>query len=186
MQRKSTKEILVESFMELSRKKDVNKITIQEIVDNCQYSPATFYRHFSDKYDLIAWELVRYLEADFDDIARGDGTMADYILGTIRYSWNNREYIINLINNTKGYYSYANQVTEHAFALIKTYIEQKYGEKAVTPDLLICLRYSVQGTVHLAFSWIAGEFESTPEHLRDLVYQCLVLTLKPYLDISDF
>ena len=30
-----------------------NKITIQDIVDNCGYSPATFYRNFRDKYDLI-------------------------------------------------------------------------------------------------------------------------------------
>ena len=55
MKLKTTKEVLVESFMELSQKKDVDKITIKEIVGNCGLSPATFYRQFSDKYDLIAW-----------------------------------------------------------------------------------------------------------------------------------
>ena len=58
MKRKTTKEILAESFRELAENRPVNKITIQEIVDNCGFSPATFYRHFRDKYDLIAWDYV--------------------------------------------------------------------------------------------------------------------------------
>ena len=55
MKRKTTKEILAESFRELAESRSIDKITVQEIVDNCGYSTATFYRHFKDKYDLIAW-----------------------------------------------------------------------------------------------------------------------------------
>jgi len=56
MKRKTTKEILAESFRELAQTKSIDKITIQDITDNCGYSPATFYRHFKDKYDMIAWD----------------------------------------------------------------------------------------------------------------------------------
>ena len=63
MKRKTTKEILAESFRELSVQKAVDKITIKEITDNCGYSPATFYRQFKDKYDLIAWEHTRGVAA---------------------------------------------------------------------------------------------------------------------------
>ncbi len=59
MKRKTAKEILTASFQEIAAVKGIDKITIQEIVDNCGYSPATFYRHFKDKYDLIAWEHTR-------------------------------------------------------------------------------------------------------------------------------
>ncbi len=52
MKRKTTKEILAESFRELAENHPVNKITIQEIVDNCGFSPATFYRHFRDNDHL--------------------------------------------------------------------------------------------------------------------------------------
>ncbi len=54
MRRKTAKELLAESFFELSKSKNVDKITVQDIVENCGYSPATFYRNFKDKYDLIA------------------------------------------------------------------------------------------------------------------------------------
>ena len=58
MKRKTAKEILAESFREVAETKPIDKITIRVIVDNCGYSPATFYRQFSDKYDLIAWDYV--------------------------------------------------------------------------------------------------------------------------------
>lgn len=53
MRRKTTKELLAESFMELSATKPVSKITIAEITRNCSLSSPTFYRHFKDKYDLM-------------------------------------------------------------------------------------------------------------------------------------
>ena len=59
MKRKTAKELLAESFRELAEIKNIDKITVQDIVDNCGYSPATFYRHYKDKYDLIAWEYSR-------------------------------------------------------------------------------------------------------------------------------
>lgn len=49
MKRKTAKEILMASFQELAAVKSIDKITIQEIADNCGYSSATFYRNFKDK-----------------------------------------------------------------------------------------------------------------------------------------
>ncbi|MBQ3273942.1 MAG: helix-turn-helix transcriptional regulator, partial [Christensenellaceae bacterium] len=61
MKRQTAKDILVASFRELAEKRTIDKITIKEITVNCGYSPATFYRHFNDKYDLIAWDYTRKL-----------------------------------------------------------------------------------------------------------------------------
>lgn len=58
MKRMTTKEILAESFKELVARKPINKITISNITDNCGMAQPTFYRHFKDKYDLIAWIYV--------------------------------------------------------------------------------------------------------------------------------
>ena len=55
LKRKTTKEILAESFQELAANKRIDKITITEITSNCGMSQPTFYNHFKDKYDLIVW-----------------------------------------------------------------------------------------------------------------------------------
>ena len=56
MKRKTAREILADSFRELAQTKNIDKITVQDVVENCGYSAATFYRQFKDKYDLIAWD----------------------------------------------------------------------------------------------------------------------------------
>ncbi|MBO5556232.1 MAG: TetR family transcriptional regulator, partial [Oscillospiraceae bacterium] len=58
MIRKTTKELLAESFRELAEQKPINKITIANITDNCGMTQPTFYRYYKDKYDLIAWIYV--------------------------------------------------------------------------------------------------------------------------------
>ena len=53
MNRKTTKEILAESYLELAERKTINKISVVDIVENCSMTKPTFYRYFKDKYDLI-------------------------------------------------------------------------------------------------------------------------------------
>ena len=42
MKRKTAKEILADSFHELAKDRQIDKITVREIASNCGYSSATF------------------------------------------------------------------------------------------------------------------------------------------------
>ena len=52
MKRMSTKDILAESFLELTQTKRIDKIRVSDITRNCGMSAPTFYNHFKDKYDI--------------------------------------------------------------------------------------------------------------------------------------
>lgn len=80
MKRKTAKEILAVSFRELAEKKKADKITVRDIAENCGYSTTTFYRHFKDKYDLIAWEYTQNVSEIMNRVGQ-DG-----------YSWNQTLY----------------------------------------------------------------------------------------------
>ena len=54
MKKKTTRELLADSFLELAEKVPINKITIANIVKNCEVTQPTFYRYFKDKYDTPA------------------------------------------------------------------------------------------------------------------------------------
>lgn len=51
----NTKRTIAESLKKLTETMPLNKITIQNIVDNCSLNRQTFYYHFRDIYDLIEW-----------------------------------------------------------------------------------------------------------------------------------
>ncbi|MGN0993820.1 MAG: TetR/AcrR family transcriptional regulator C-terminal domain-containing protein [Butyricicoccus sp.] len=49
------KEQMAESLKKLMKQKSLQKITIQEIADDCGMNRYTFYYHFKDIYDLLSW-----------------------------------------------------------------------------------------------------------------------------------
>ena len=61
--RKSTKELLVESVLELMEAKPVNRITIRNITENCGMSRHAFYYYFKDKHELINYVFKRDVDS---------------------------------------------------------------------------------------------------------------------------
>lgn len=55
MTKNSTKQALALSFKQRLKEKPLEKITIKDICDGCHVNRQTFYYHFIDIYDLIAW-----------------------------------------------------------------------------------------------------------------------------------
>ena len=102
MKKITAKEILAESFRELAENKSVDKITVQEIVDNCDYSTATFYRHFKDKYDLIAWDYAHKAEEIMDQLSTNDICWKQTLTDWAEYFQAEKEYLANLFLHTSG------------------------------------------------------------------------------------
>ena len=53
-----TKRALAASLKNLLLQKPLNKITINDIAEDCGISRMTFYYHFKDIYDLVEWICV--------------------------------------------------------------------------------------------------------------------------------
>lgn len=59
-----TKKNLMEAFWELYCKNSIRKISVQKIVDRAGYNRSTFYRYFTDVYDILD-QFERKLLPDF-------------------------------------------------------------------------------------------------------------------------
>ena len=102
MKRKTSKEILAESFREITENKSIGKITVKDITENCEYSSATFYGQFKDKYDLSAWDYTRELKNILSGL---DGSQAEWkkALTCASLSFQkSRTYLANLFLHTSG------------------------------------------------------------------------------------
>ena len=100
MRRKTARELLADSFRELAQARAIDKITVQDIVKNCGYSTATFYRQFKDKYDLIAWDYSRRLS---DLMHRLDGKgygWKDISMDGAGFYAQQKDYLANLLLHT--------------------------------------------------------------------------------------
>ena len=50
-----TKRNLANAFEKLLESHSFDAVTVKKIVSECDYSRQTFYRYFTDKYDLVLW-----------------------------------------------------------------------------------------------------------------------------------
>lgn len=67
-----TKKALAMALLELIEEEPISQITIGEICKKCDMNRKSFYYHFKDKYDLIAWIYDTELEIHSKDRAYTD------------------------------------------------------------------------------------------------------------------
>ena len=54
-----TKQLLVDAFKRLAQTRDIDKITVKALIDECHISRQTFYYHFENIIDLMEWSMRR-------------------------------------------------------------------------------------------------------------------------------
>ena len=181
MKRKTAKEILTASFQELAAVKSIDKITIQEIADNCGYSPATFYRHFKDKYDLIAWEHTRAVAQIVDQTSLEDYRWKQTLYDGARLYKENKEYLVNLLKNTSGRDSFMQYMTEINCAALEKYLLSVNGNQKLSHEEMMYVKIYCHGIVGLACEWIMGQISTTLEEIAEVYEQSIPDPLKQYL-----
>lgn len=163
MKRKTAKEILAESLKELAAVRNIEKITIKDITDNCGYSPATFYRQFHDKYDLIAWDYSEQMAQIIGKIGSEGHTWKQALLVSANYLIDHKEYLLNLCKHTSGIYSFEQYVSEINVRFIAEYLKKRGVQ--TDKELMRVLEAYCYGTVKLTIDRLSGKFEATPEDM---------------------
>lgn len=181
MKRKTAKEILADSFREIAENKPIDKITIRDIIENCGYSSATFYRQFKDKYDLIAWAYSENIEKIMDGFAYDEASLKQVFLDAATYYNDHREYLANLLAHTNGYDSFVHNMTEINYNSLKNRILR--GENSLTLDeqTQMFIRMYVHGSVQLTCEWIFGKYKASIGELVEVYDQSIPQPLRKYL-----
>ena len=78
------KEQMAASLKKLMTRKNLGRITIQELADDCGINRYTFYYHFQDIYDLLSWTFRQDFEKLFADRSQYP-TLEAWIQNLIRY-----------------------------------------------------------------------------------------------------
>lgn len=181
VKRKTAKELLAETFRELAQTKPIDKITVKDLTEACGYSTATFYRQFKDKYDLIAWDYARDLEAI---IARADGGRASWrqvLSDAADYYAARREYISNLILHTTGHDSFVTYMTEINYQHLHRMIFAAAGADNLSEQTGMLIRAYCLGTVNLTCEWILGRYAADKDALQEIYEQALPQRLRAFI-----
>ncbi len=161
------------SLKHLLLKKPLDKITINDIAEDCGINRMTFYYHFKDIYDLIEWSCVedaaRALEGKktYDTWQQGFLQIFEAVLA-------NKPFIMNV------YHSVSREQVELylyklTFNLLIGVIEEKAAGMAVSDeDKKFIADFYKYAFVGIMLEWIRGGMKEDPkgivEHLSILIH----------------
>lgn len=177
----TAKELLAESFRELAETKSINKITVKDITENCGYSVATFYRHFKDKYDLIAWAYSSDVEEIMKQVEYDEESWKKALMNAAEYYANHRDYLSNLLLHTSGYISFVRNMSQINYLSLKQKIQASAKVQNISTKTDMYIRLYCHGTVALTCDWLLGEFEADAQTLAEIYESTLPPHLRQYL-----
>lgn len=158
-----TKQQLANSLKELMCHTPFNKITVQNVTDNCGLNRQTFYYHFKDMYELLGWI---YSNDIFNQmVEEQDEPWETAVIQIMRYAKTNRVFCRNTIRSIKKEYMesylypvFRNWVEKTGIAITKN----KYISKE---DKKFFIDFFTTAFVDYGIQWVSHGMVETEEYI---------------------
>lgn len=180
IEKQTTKDLLADSLKELCKAKSADKITIKELTQNCGLTAPTFYNHFRDKYELMAWIYNQKVEASLENLGRGD-SFEDVICKWMDIVLEDEEFYRNLLKNAVGQNSFRYATNDHAINLIVDWIKAQHNLREVSPELYFCVKFFMRAVSELVSDWCLGKWDCSPREMAKFFIAAMPTPLKPLL-----
>lgn len=171
-----TKRMLADALQEVMRRKQLDQITIADIIKTCGVSRKAFYYHFEDIYDLTNWAL----QEEWEKMSNRSGTdLAGSLQLLIDYFQNNRPFCLAIMNSSQNYRMenlFADKITDAIRQRIGELESYKYkSDKEIYLQSECCCI----AVVAMLGKWLKGELKCTDSELVSYMKE----TITPLSDI---
>lgn len=180
---KLTKKALEASLKHLLLQKHLNKITINDIANDCGINRMTFYYHFKDIYDLVEWSCIE----DARKAIEGKKTYETWDEGFLKIFeavLENKPFIMNVYHcvSREQVEKYLYEVTYQL--LINVVKEKSEGLAVREDDQMFIANFYKYGFVGLVLDWIKNDMKDDPskiiDRLRILIHGDIEKALENY------
>lgn len=160
----TTKRALEASLKNLLLKKPLNKITINDIAEDCGINRMTFYYHFKDIYDLIEWCCVEDAAKALNGKKTYD-TWQQGFLNIFNAVLDNKPFIVNVYHSVsrEQVEMYLYKVTYGL--LIGVVEEQSAGMSVRDEDKQFIADFYKYAFVGIMLNWIRNDMKEEPQSI---------------------
>ena len=162
----TTKRALEASLKKLLLQKPLNKITINDITEDCGVNRMTFYYHFKDIYDLVDWIMVEDAAKALENKPTFD-TWMEAFLDILHQVQENKVLVMNVYRSISR-----EQVEQYLYKLLdpmlREFMERGMQEITVQDDdvqfLVVFYKYALVG---MALEWIRKDMKEDPVRMTE-------------------
>ncbi len=168
----TTKRALEASLKQLLLKKPLNKITINDITENCGVNRMTFYYHFKDIYDLVEW----VFEEDAARLLDGKLNAENWKEGFLCILWelrDNKPLVMNVYRSISR-----EQLERYLYKLVYKLLRRVLDTEAEKipvreEDKELIVNFYKYALVGMALDWVGRDMKEEPEIIAEKL-DCLI------------
>lgn len=176
-----THKALCDTFLALMGEKDFDSITINELCDRAMIRRATFYTHFSDKYDFFAF-FVRQIQNKFHDdykqqVAYEKSSGSSYLIYMLRETFeflNAHKKIVEKTLTSNALSTIVEILSDEIYNNMLTNYDTEILPESLkdsSPEILIS--FYTGGIVNILKYWLHHKNKFTEEELLEEVQRFL-------------
>ena len=162
----TTKRALEASLKKLLLQKPLNKITINDITEDCGVNRMTFYYHFKDIYDLVDWIMVEDAAKALEG-RQSFETWTDAFLDILRQVQENKVLVMNVYRSMSR-----EQVEQYLYKLLdpmlREFLDRNIRDFTVQDaDKQFIIDFYKYALVGMALEWIRKDMKEDPVRMTE-------------------
>ena len=170
----NTKRLLASTLEDMMRSRNLHDIHVREICEAAGVTRQTFYYHFKDKYDLVAWIYLQDMLAASMETAENIGYDTKLITDVDAYEEQIRN-ALHLMKGRRAFYRNAlkeNEQNSLRESMWLSCVKSSFGElrriigtKSLSNELQDAVRCYYYGINGILIDWILGTLKREEEEL---------------------
>ena len=150
-----------DGFVELLKDREIQNISITEIVEKAQVSRITFYRNFRDKEDILRYYIVRETDkwlsqTDDNYITLTKESIKPYIIFLLTHMYEYRDFTEILMRDERMY-------------LLEEEFDKRFFYRLSNTSSAWKIVYNIGGVYKLFYYWAKTGYKETPQEVAELV-----------------
>ncbi len=185
IERKTTKQLLAQSFIELSQKQAVERITVDDITNNCGLSRQAFYYHFEAKYDLVSWIFSEMSNSILDSHITKEpwGTSLGRVLALI----SSEMIFYRKVMEKRDSDLFFSSFYDYCVSYYTRQLRELYQIETIDPELEFMIKFNCHGCTNITRDWLEGRIDAdSPHSVGGLLYDSMPQRLKSYFTFKSF
>ena len=177
-----TKMVIRDTFVSLLEKKPVNKITVKEICALAEINRATFYKYYSDAFDLmdkIEDEILKELQETIQSSLH-EGIRKTLVQILEKMQESGKLYVTLFSGN--GDTRFPMKIFQMCYREIEADINRQFPELTSAQKAWLYI-YVAQGSSGILHYWISSGMKQPPAEVGEFVETLIANTLKTYCKI---
>lgn len=176
-----TKKLFAETIQDMMRTTEVDKIRVKDLCERCGTDRQTFYYHFHDKYELIAWIFAQdYAEA----LSASAGKYPEeHAADTLRKIYAKRGFYRKAFQD-RSQNAISSYIFDFFVRLGQDAVISKFGEEGLDPFTDYAIKAHAFASIGHTVRWLNGLSAYSPEEFAHFQYLTMPEVLRDAYDIQ--